>query len=176
LDAMDRIKDTASSHEQAFLIEFMGKTGHLTLMAAMAGGAEVLCLPEVPFTLAQVAADVANAYVRGKRHCLVAVAAGARPPAAEIARYLEARRQETGFAVRLTLLGHIQRGGAPTAADRLLATRLGAEAVDLLHAGRAGLMVGVVNGELRTTPLGEVAGCTRPLDQSDLALAQMLAR
>ena len=111
LDAIDRIKDTASAHQQVFLIEMMGeKSGYLALMAGLAGGAEVVCIPEVPFTLEEVAADVADAYVRGKTHCIIIVSEGAVPHAAEIAEYLRAKEQETGFGVRLSILGHIQRG------------------------------------------------------------------
>ncbi|MBN1400338.1 MAG: 6-phosphofructokinase [Anaerolineae bacterium] len=177
IDAIDRIKDTASSHEQAFLIEMAGRQcGYMALMAGIAGGAEIICLPEVPFTLDGVARQVANSYVRGKRHCIIAVATGAKPQATEIVAHLENRRQETGFQVRLSMLGHIQRGGSPSARDRFLATCLGAGAVEQLHAGKSGLLVGMVQGEVTMTPLSEVAQGTRGIDESDYAMAQALAR
>jgi 6-phosphofructokinase 1 len=177
LDALDRIKDTASSHEQAFLVELVGRTcGYLTLMAGIAGGAEMVCIPEIPYTLQDVAAEVADAYVRGKQHCIIVVAAGAEPHALEIAEHLRARAAETGFEVRLAVLGHIQRGGAPTARDRMLATRFGAEAVDALHDGDAGVMVGSLDGVMARTPLEQVTERTRSLDRSFYELAEVLAR
>jgi 6-phosphofructokinase 1 len=177
LDAMDRIKDTASSHQQAFLIEMMGaKSGYLTLMAGIAGGAEMVCIPEVPFDLEDVAAEVADSYIRGKQHCIITVAEGARPHADEIAEYLAERRQETGFGVRLSILGHIQRGGAPSAYDRYLGTRLGARAVELLHEGVRGVMVGTVDGALVSPLLAEVTDCVRPLDETYFEMARVLAR
>ena len=177
LDALDRIKDTASSQEQAFLVELMGlKSGYLTLMAGLAGGAEMLCIPEVPFTLEEVAHEVADAYVRGKRHCIIVVAVGAKPQAREIAAYLESQQEETGFAVRLSSLGHIQRGGSPTAIDRLLATRLGAAAIGALKEGDAGVMVGTVDGETVRSPLSQVTESAKPADAQYYELARILAR
>ncbi|NLG50628.1 MAG: 6-phosphofructokinase [Chloroflexi bacterium] len=177
LDAMDRIKDTASSHQQAFLVEMMGeKSGYLTLMAGIAGGAEMVCIPEMPFTLEDVAREVADSYVRGKKHCIITVAEGARPRTTEIAEYLQDRQKETGFGVRLSILGHIQRGGAPSAFDRFLGTRLGAAAVEHLHAGQRGVMVGMVEDEIVTTPLAEATACTRSLEEEYFELARMLAR
>ena len=177
LDAMDRIRDTASSHEQAFLIEMMGyKSGYLALMAGIAGGAEMVCIPEVPFTLGDVASEVANAYVRGKKHCIITVAAGTQPHAASIADYLSSHRDETGFGVHLSILGHVQRGGSPTAYDRFLATRLGAAAVEQLHQKIDGVLVGLVDGQVACPPLAEVTVCTRGIDESYYELARVLAR
>lgn len=177
LDAMDRIKDTASSHQQVFIIEMMGaKSGYLALMAGIAGGAEVVCIPEQPFTLEGVAAEVAAAYVRGKKHCIITVAEGARPHASEISDYLISRQAETGFGARLSILGHIQRGGSPSAFDRYLGTQLGAAAVEQLHANIGGTLVGYVDGQVVSTPLSEITECTRGIDEEYLALAQVLAR
>jgi len=177
LDALDRIKDTASSHEQAFLVEVMGKSsGYLALMTGIAGGAEMVCLPEMPFTLEQVAHEVSDTYVRGKRHCIIVVAAGAEPSATDIARYLEEREEETGFDVRLSILGHIQRGGSPSAFDRMLATRLGAAAVDQLSQGQHGVLVGWVEGAVETIRLADIVDCTRGIDESTYHMAEVLAR
>lgn len=177
LDALDRIKDTASSHQQVFLVEMMGsKSGYLALMAGIAGGAEMICIPEVPFTLEQVAAEVADAYVRGKKHCIVVVAEGANPRAAAIADYLREHQEETGFGVRLSTLGHIQRGGSPTAYDRLLATRFGAAAVERLHQGVSGIMVGLSDGQLVYPSLAEVTEGTPRINESYYELARVLAR
>jgi len=177
LDALDRIRDTASSQEQAFLVEVMGKqSGYLALMMGIAGGAEMVCIPEVPFTLQEVSDEVADAYVRGKRHCIIVVAEGSSPTTAEIAARLQADEAETGFHVRVSTLGHIQRGGSPTAEDRLLATQFGAAAVQRLRDGDAGIMVGVQGGRIEATPLADVAGGVRRIDEEYLALAHVLAR
>lgn len=177
LDAMDRIRDTASSHEQVFIIEMMGeKSGYLALMAGIAGGAEMVCIPEEPFTLEDVTREVADAYVRGKKHCIITVAEGARPNAREIADHLHARESETGFGARLSILGHIQRGGSPSAYDRFLATRLGAAAIERLSGGESGLMVGILENEVVATPLSDVSEGTRHIDETYLDLARVLAR
>jgi 6-phosphofructokinase 1 len=177
LEAMDRIRDTASAHQQVFLVEMMGsKSGYLTLMAGIAGGAEMACIPEVPFTVEQVANEVASAYVRGKKHCIVVVAEGAEPQAAAIVDYLREHQEETGFGVRLSILGHIQRGGSPTAYDRLLGTRFGAAAVERLHQGVSGIMVGLSDGQLVYPSLAEVTEGTRSIDESYYELAKVLAR
>ncbi len=177
LDALDRIKDTASSHRQAFLVEMMGaKSGYLALMAGIAGGAEMVCIPEVPFTLEQVMHEVADTYVRGKKHCIITVAEGSEPHATEIAAYLSEHEADTGFGVRLSLLGHIQRGGSPTAYDRFLATRLGAAAVQALRQGTGGVLVGVVDGATAATPLSEATSCARALDEQYIRMAHMLAQ
>jgi len=177
LEAIDRIRDTASSRQQAFLVEVMGaKSGYLALLAGIAGGAEMVCIPEAPFTLEDVANEVGGAYVRGKKHCIITVAEGATPGAAAIAEYLQANQEETGFSVRLTVLGPMQRGGAPTASDRLLATRLGAAAVEQLRQGVSGVMVGLVDGKIACSTLAEVTSCIRRIDEADYELAKVLAR
>jgi 6-phosphofructokinase 1 len=177
LDALDRIRDTASSQQQVFLVEMMGqRSGYLALVAGIAGGAEMACIPEIPFTLEAVEREVASAYVRGKQHCIITVAEGVQPHAAEIAAYLQAHAEQTGFGVRLSLLGHIQRGGSPTAHDRILGTRLGAAAVEQLGQGNHGVLVGIVDGQLICTPLAAVAAGPRALEPDDLELATILAR
>jgi 6-phosphofructokinase 1 len=177
LDAMDRIRDTASSHQQVFIVEMMGeKSGYLALMAGIAGGAEMVCIPEEPFGLDDVTREVGDAYIRGKKHCIITTAEGARPHAREIADHLRAHEGETGFGARLSILGHIQRGGSPSAYDRFLGTRLGAAAVERLSAGESGLMVGILDNAIIATPLSEVAECTRHIDESYLNLAKVLAR
>ncbi len=177
LDALDRIRDTASSQEQAFLVEVMGKqSGYLPLMMGIAGGAEMVCIPEVPFTLEEVSREVADAYVRGKRHCIIVVAEGATPSTTQIAERLRADEAQTGFHLRVSTLGHIQRGGSPSAQDRLLATQFGAAAVRQLHDGQSGVMVGVQGGKVAATPLAEVAAGVRRIDDEYLELAHILAR
>ncbi len=177
LDALDRIKDTASAQQEAFVVEVAGQhSGRLALLTAMAGGAEVLCVPEQPNSADRVAAEVADAYVRGKQHCIVVVAEGARPTAQELASELARRHEDVGFATRLIMLSHLQRGGKPLASDRCLATRLGAAAVIQLAHGQSGVMVGLVDGVLTCTPLAQTAKDPRPLDDDKLKMAGILAR
>ncbi len=176
LDAIDRIKDTATSHQRAFVVEVMGReSGYLALMAGLAGGAEMVCIPEVQFELDDVAKTITDAYIKGKAHCIIVVAEGARYGATAIAEYLRERREEAGFTVRLTILGHIQRGGAPLAFDRLLATRLGAAAARNLVEGRRGEMVGLIGNEIVATPFSEVLARRKPIDVNMFRLAEMLA-
>ncbi len=177
LEAIDRLKVTASSHERAFLIEVMGRgCGYLALMAGIAGGAETVVIPEVEADPEAVATELRSAYERGKAHALVVVAEGARYNAAALARYFQEHHERLGFDLRVTTLGHVQRGGAPSAYDRLLATRLGADATERLARGEHGLLVGLVKGEIAATPLAEVVANKKPLDRRLLELARVLAR
>ncbi|MGQ9599897.1 MAG: 6-phosphofructokinase [Anaerolineae bacterium] len=171
LNAIDKIRDTASSHQRAFLIEVMGREcGYLALMSGIAGGAEMILLPEVETSPEEVAGALKNAYLRGKAHCIIIVAEGYKPGLEAVASYLTERHGELGFEVRTTVLGHVQRGGSPTAFERLLATRLGVAAVEALLNGQSGVMVGLVGNKVVLTPLEEVV--TRP-KQIDLSLYQM---
>ena len=138
LEAIDRLKVTASSHKRAFLVEVMGRNcGYLALMAGIAGGAESVVIPEAEVEPEVIAADIQSAYDRGKAHALVVVAEGARNNATRAGRALPAQGA-LGFDLRVTTLGHVQRGGAPGAFDRLLATRLAAAATELLERGEHG--------------------------------------
>jgi len=177
LGAIDRIKDTASSHQRAFLIEVMGRDcGYLALMGGVAGGAEIVLLPEVETTLEEVAQGLLDAYIRGKAHCIVVVAEGYKPGTRAIVDYLNERRDELGFEVRVTVLGHVQRGGSPLAFDRLLATRLGAAAVTELYNGHYGLMVGLKGQDVVTTPLEEVETSQIELDLDLYELAKVMEK
>ncbi|MGI6367796.1 MAG: ATP-dependent 6-phosphofructokinase [Anaerolineae bacterium] len=176
MDAIDRIKDTASSMQQAFVVELAGaQSGYLSLLGGIVGGAELSSLPELDQSLEEIAQRVADAYVRGKRHCIIAAATGGHPSAAEIASYLSERQQETGFPARLITLGDIQRGGSPTARDRMLATLLGAAAVQALAAGERGALIGLQQQATVPVPLQEVVARTKPLDAEYRALATILA-
>jgi 6-phosphofructokinase 1 len=177
LEAIDRLKITASSHQRAFLVEVMGRnSGYLALMAAIAGGAEAVMLPEADSDPECLAQTLHRAYDIGKAHALVVVAEGARQNAATLARYFAEHQARLGFELRVTTLGHVQRGGAPTAYDRLLATRFGAAAVECLAAERQSVLIGLVRGEVRETPLKEVVTTTKDLDRGLLALATVLAQ
>ena len=177
LEAIDRLKTTASSHHRGFLVEVMGRDcGYLALMAGIAGGAEVVVVPEVETTPDAVAQQFRSAYERGKAHAIAVVAEGATHDAESLARYFKKHQESIGFEVRSTTLGHVQRGGSPTAYDRLLATRLGAGAVDALYRGESGVLVGMNLGKITTTPLGEVVGRTKAIDPALFELARVLER
>ena len=116
LDAIDKIKDTASSHNRAFLIETMGRhSGYLAIVSGIAGGAELVLCPEEETTFDEVVQTIEDAYIRGKSHCIIIVAEGWRPGTQELVSYLRERQDTLGFSVRVTQLGHVQRGGAASA-------------------------------------------------------------
>jgi 6-phosphofructokinase 1 len=177
LEAIDRLKVTASSHQRAFVIEVMGRAcGYLALMAGIAGGAEVIVIPEVETDPEAVAVELHRAYERGKAHALVVVAEGARCNAVRLARYFQEHHGRLGFELRTTTLGYVQRGGAPGAFDRLLATRLAAAATEHLLRGEHGMLLGWLRGEPAATPLNEVVVSKKPLDLRLFELAAVLAR
>jgi 6-phosphofructokinase 1 len=176
LDAIDRLRVTAAAHQRAFLVEVMGRhCGYLALMAAIAGGAEAVVVPEVPTDPETIAQQLRSSRERGKSHAIVVVAEGAKLDAETLARYFREHGDRLGFELRVSKLGHIQRGGAPGAYDRLLATRLGAAAIDHLDAGEHGLLIGLHGREVRGTPLSEIVNRTRPLEMQLLQLANVLA-
>jgi len=175
LEAIDRLKVTASSHHRASVVEVMGRDcGYLALMAGIAGGAEAILVPEFETDPKTVAKELQSAYELGKPHALVVVAEGAQYDAVELTRIF--KREQLGFELRVTILGHVQRGGTPSAFDRLLGTRLGAAAAKQLSKGEHGVLVGLLKGAIAATPLAEVVGRKMPLDPSLLELARVLAK
>lgn len=177
LEAVDRLKVTAASHQRAFLVEVMGRDcGYLALMVALAGGAEYVVIPEVEVDPDVLAAELVSAYERGKSHALVVVAEGATYNAEKLAAYFQEHKERLGFDLRVTNIGHVQRGGAPTASDRVMATQLGAGAVDCLARGEFGVLVGIIKGEIAATPLSRVVAAKKPLDTSLLKLGEVLAK
>lgn len=176
LEAIDRLKVTASSHERAFVVEVMGRDcGYLALMSGIAGGAEVVVIPEAKTDPEAVARSLRSAYESGKSHALVVVAEGAYYNAERLLSFFEKHHDRLGFELRATTLGHVQRGGAPGASDRILASRLGAAATNCLGRGEAGVLVGLVKDDIVTTPLAEVVSHKKSLDPQLLELAQVLA-
>jgi 6-phosphofructokinase 1 len=176
LEAIDRLRTTASSHQRAFAVETMGRNcGYIALMSGIAGGAEVIALPEHELAPADVAERLRDGYRRGKTHALAVIAEGAKCGVHELMEYYGANRKSIGFDLRVTRLGHVVRGGIPTAADRVLATRLGAAAIETLASGRHGVLAGIMKGEVVITPLAEITGRTRPADASLLELARVMA-
>ena len=177
LEAIDRLKVTASSHKRAFLVEVMGRNcGYLALMAGIAGGAESVVIPEAEVEPEVIVDNIQNAYARGKAHALVVVAEGARNNALRLAEHFAAHQKQIGFDMRVTTLGHVQRGGTPGAFDRLLATRLAAAAVEHLQRGEHGRLIGLVKGEVRATPLAEIVGMPKAIDLELIKLQKVLAQ
>jgi 6-phosphofructokinase 1 len=171
LYAVDCIKDTASSHARAFVIEVMGRhSGYLASIAAIATGAEFALVPEQEFDLSEICHLLRARYEEGRDNAIIMLAEGAGR-AQDIA---DSIKDAIGFETRVTVLGHYQRGGAPTVFDRLLASRFGKKAVELLVAGQRGLMVGLSCNSITVTPLEDVSrGDKRPQDEM-LRLAEML--
>ena len=175
LESIDRLKTTASSHHRAFLVEVMGRgCGYLALMVGIAGGAEAVVIPEREIEPEKVAEIISESYRKGKSHAIIIVAEGAKYNANRLAEFCEQHSEELGFKLRTTTLGHVQRGGNPTAFDRILASRLGAAAVDCLEEGKHGVLCGWVNSQIKVTPLAEVAGKKKEIDLKLLELADKL--
>lgn len=185
-EAIDRIHTTAMSHHRVMVIEVMGRyAGWLALSAGLAGGGDVILIPEIPYQIEKVYQFVKARSYRGRRFSIVVVAEGAKSLEGErvidriikestdpfrlggIGRVVgEAIEAHTGLETRVTVLGHLQRGGTPTAFDRVLATRFGVKAIELCAQGVHGVMVGLKGNKIVAVPLGEVAGKQRlvPLD------------
>lgn len=177
LESIDRLRVTASAHRRVFLVEVMGRScGYLGLMAGIAGGAESIAIPEAEQTPESIAATVEQAYERGKSHAIVVVAEGARYGADALAAHFAEHADRLGFELRVTKLGHVQRGGVPCAFDRLSATLLGAAAVERLNANQHGVLLGITGHMVIATPLALAIRASKPLDPQWLHLAQVLAR
>lgn len=187
-DAIDRLHTTAEAHHRVMVVEVMGRyAGWIALYAGVAGGADVILIPEIPFDLARVAARIREREQWGARFSIVVVAEGAKPKGGAVSVLREAKpgyverlggigirvaaelEELTGKETRAVVLGHLQRGGPPTSFDRVLATRFGAKAVDLIMRGEFGRMVASHPPNIVGVPLEEVVGKTKfvPLD-SDL--------
>lgn len=173
VEAIDRVRDTAYSHERVFVIEVMGRrNGFIAVESGIAGGAEAILIPEVPYSLMGICDRLSGAANRGKRSSIIIVAEGAGK-ASEIRDFIE---KNTGYDSRYLVLGHMQRGGSPTAFDRVLALRLGAYAVNQLLSGESGAMAGVIGTKLVSTPLAEVLSTPRKVDSEKLLLAEVMAQ
>lgn len=160
-DAIDRLHSTASAHQRVMVIEVMGhKAGWIALYSGMAGGGDIILLPEIPFDIHRIGDAIIGRLKKGKPYSIVVVAEGiptvdGKKAAQYIAEEIE---YETGFETRETVLGYIQRGGSPTAFDRNLATRMGGHATELIATGQFGRMVSLKGSEISSVPLSEVAG------------------
>jgi 6-phosphofructokinase 1 len=174
LDAIDKLRDTASSHERCFLLEVMGRNcGYLATMGGILGGAEFILIPEHTTTLEEIGDVLEAAYMKGKSHAMGIIAEGASLKINEVAQYLE--NHEVGFEVRMTVLGHVVRGGRPSAFDRLLATRMGVDAVERLLAGETGVMVGLHGRDIGTVSLEDATTKQRSVSKQYIEMAEILA-
>lgn len=172
---IDRLKDTASSHHRAFIVEVMGRySGYLALMAALASGAELAVVPEQDILPENIVADMLDAYARRKPHYIVVVAEGATLKAQELANYFQ--RRPGGFEARLSIIGHVQRGGSPSLFDRILASQLGAAAVHSVAEGRVGIVIGRVKGQVTEIPFERATAPCQKVTPELLELAGVLAR
>nr|WP_320057178.1 ATP-dependent 6-phosphofructokinase [uncultured Bacteroides sp.] len=160
-DAIDRLHSTASSHKRVMVIEVMGhKAGWIALYSGMAGGGDVILLPEIPFQMNAVCETIMNRLKRGKAYSIVVVAEGIQTDGNKrVAEYIAQQIEtETGLETRETVLGYIQRGGSPTPFDRNLSTRMGGHATELIANGQFGRMIALVGNDITSIPLEEVAG------------------
>jgi 6-phosphofructokinase 1 len=172
LDALDKIRDTATSLERIFVVEVMGrKCGWIAMQVALAGGCEEVLLPEKDVPLETVCEEIKEGSRRGKASWIIVVAEG-RSSAAEVASAVTA---ETGLETRIAVLGHIQRGGSPTAVDRILAARLGNAAVEALAEGRTGGLVHLVGGRVEFLPFGAAGAVKKTGIESDYRLLKVLS-
>jgi 6-phosphofructokinase 1 len=175
VEAIDKLRDTASSHRNAFIVETMGRhCGHLALMSGIISGAEMTLIPEQEASAEEVAAAVRGAHERGKTHAIIVVSEGARLRASALKKQLDAMELNYGF--RVTILGHVQRGGSPSAWDRLIAARFGVSAVERLCRGESGVMVGLGAGAVVAVPMEEAGSRQRAPDMEYYRMARMLAK
>lgn len=172
IQAIDKIRDTATSHERTYVIEVMGRNaGDLALWSGLADGAETILIPEENYEMSDVIARLQRGHARGKKHSIIVVAEGVGS-GMEIGKQIQ---EQTSFETRVTVLGHIQRGGSPTASDRVLASRLGSKAVELLLDGQAGKMVGIQGNILVSHDIDEALAKKHLIDQDMYQLSKELS-
>ncbi len=174
LDAIDRIRDTAASHDRLFIVEVMGRnSGFIAAEVGLAGGAEVIFAPEYLFPIDQAVNQIKSAMSKGKMSSIIITAEGQKSGRAyDLA---EAIRKKSGFDARVCILGHVQRGGSPTAADRVLASRLGAGAVEALWSGETNCMIGMNGSKLVKVPFEFIYNNKKENPRELIDLAQILS-
>ncbi|NCU18081.1 6-phosphofructokinase [Pallidibacillus pasinlerensis] len=172
INAIDRIRDTASSHERTFVVEVMGRdAGDIALYSGLAGGAETILIPEENESIDHIIERLNRGKLRGKKHSIIVVAEGVMS-GVELAEKL---RERIDSDVRVSVLGHIQRGGTPTASDRVLASRLGARAVELLLEGKAGRAVGIVENKIVDNAFSDIIDQPHNIDRGIIQLSKELS-
>ena len=192
-DAIDRLHSTAESHNRVIVLEVMGRqTGWIATYAGIAGGADAILVPEQQFDLEEVCDHIRHRHARGRTFSIVVVAEGAKPKEGQETTQGEVRdafgharlggigvelereiEERTGYETRVTILGHIQRGGSPTAYDRVLATRFGIAAIDAVDSGESGIMVALQGPEIARVPLSKATGKLKTLDPTLFETAQV---
>ncbi len=181
LDAMNKIRDTAFSHNRVYVVEVMGKTsGFIAAAAGLTGGAEAILIPEVSFNLDEICCQIQKSAQLGKAHSIILVAEGLNGDPKEVEKssgftvgnYI---RNQTGCDTRITVLGHIQRGGTPTFFDRKLGTLMGAKAVELLLNGETEKMVGFVGNQIQVFDINDAIRTKKTIDYSELELDHIMA-
>jgi len=172
IDAIDRIRDTATSHERTFIVEVMGReNGNLALEVGLACGAEIILIPEMKIDWEKIVEELENQKIQGKTSSLIVLAEGAGK-AHEVAKRLQEKLPEK--EIRVSVLGYIQRGGKPTSATRNLATKFGVEAVRMLYKGQYGCMVGLKDGKIVRVPLKEVISNKKSPPLENLELVKLM--
>ncbi len=172
MDAIDKIRDTATSHERCNLIEVMGRSaGYIALNVAVASGAESLLIPERDFDLDDIIRKIIDGRNRGKKHYIVIVAEGVGK-SMEMAKIIE---EKTGMETRATILGYMQRGGSPSLRDRLMASRMGYHAIELINAGVGNRIIVTQNGAVTDIEIGEALAMTKSIDEKALDMAHRLS-
>ncbi|MCM8900717.1 6-phosphofructokinase [Caldicoprobacter algeriensis] len=172
LDALNKIRDTVTSHERVNIIEVMGRNaGDIALYAGLAGGAEDIIVPEIPFNVDNICRILIEGKNRGKVSYILIVAEGTKNSFL-LAKEIE---EKTGLEVRVTVLGHIQRGGSPTAADRILASRMGAYAVKLLLSGKSNRVVAIRGSQIVDYDIDEALSMKKEFDHEMYELAKILS-
>jgi 6-phosphofructokinase 1 len=176
VDAVDKLRDTAASHERLFIIEVMGRhSGYIALYTALMAGAEIACLPETVATVDAINRRICELKGRGKSSLLVIVAEGDETGGA-MRLHEQLKATSCPFSTRVVILGHVQRGGSPSPVDRLLGSRLGDFAVRSILAGHSGAMAGEVGGKLLLTPLADTFAAHRPVPLELIELLDRLSR
>jgi 6-phosphofructokinase 1 len=177
IESLDRISTTAESHRRAFLVEVMGKDyGYLALMSGIASGAEVIVTPEFELEPPEVVRELHRAHEQGKRYAIAVVTDGAKNNVKKIGGYIMEHLEEFDFELRVTILGHVQRGGSPSVFDRYLATRLGSSAIQALQEGKRGVLAAWKCSDVEYVPLEEVVSSRKELSMSLWRLGQMLSK
>ncbi len=172
MENIQKLKDTASSHERAFIVEVMGRgSGYIALCSGIATGAEAVIIPEIPVDYDKLTEKLWHERQRGKINCIIVVAEGAAS-AYTVARHIEHR---IGYDTRITILGHVQRGGSPTAYDRLLASRMGYEAVKAFQDNDTDVMISLISGRMERVPLGDVLANKKGLDPKLIEMIKILS-
>lgn len=176
VDAIDKIRDTATSHKRLFFVEVMGRdAGHIALNTGIGAGAEEILIPEENIGLPKLLEKLKRSKASGKSSCIVVVSEGGKigKNVFELSEYVEENLPE--YDVRVSVLGHMQRGGSPSCFDRVLASRLGVKAVELLMLGKSQLMVGLINDQVQTTPLEKAIKGETSVDEELIRISDILS-